>query len=75
METAGRQGKIRCSTPTCACGVEDASWLALLTKRLVDVAGSVVALLVLVPLWAVIAAATKLSSKGPILYRQVRIGL
>ena len=48
--------------------------LALLTKRLIDVGGSSVALLVMAPLLGVIAAAIKLSSKGPTLYRQVRIG-
>jgi len=48
--------------------------LALLTKRLVDLGGSSVALLVFSPLFAVIAAAVKLTSKGPILYRQMRIG-
>ena len=48
--------------------------LALLTKRLVDLGGSAAALLVFSPLFALIAAVVKLTSKGPILYRQVRIG-
>lgn len=48
--------------------------LALLTKRLVDFGGGATALLVFSPLFALIAAAVKLTSKGPILYRQVRIG-
>jgi len=48
--------------------------LALLTKRLVDLGGSAAALLVFSPLFALIAAAVKLTSEGPILYRQVRIG-
>jgi lipopolysaccharide/colanic/teichoic acid biosynthesis glycosyltransferase len=48
--------------------------LALLTKRLLDLGGSAAALLVFSPLFALIAAAVKLTSKGPILYRQVRIG-
>jgi lipopolysaccharide/colanic/teichoic acid biosynthesis glycosyltransferase len=48
--------------------------LALLTKRLVDLGGSAAALLVFSPLLALIAAGVKLTSKGPILYRQVRIG-
>jgi len=47
---------------------------ALLIKRLLDVAGSVTALLILSPLLALIAAAIKLTSEGPILYRQARIG-
>ncbi|MGH9431023.1 MAG: sugar transferase [Terriglobia bacterium] len=48
--------------------------LALLIKRQVDIVGSATALLVLSPFFAVIAAAIKLSSKGPILYRQERVG-
>ncbi len=48
--------------------------LALLTKRLVDLGGSAITLLVCSPLFALIAVAVKLTSKGPILYRQVRIG-
>ena len=46
----------------------------LLAKRLVDLACSAAALLVFSPAFALIAAAVKLTSKGPILYRQVRIG-
>lgn len=48
--------------------------VALLVKRLVDIAGSAAALIALSPIFAVIAAAIKLTSKGPVLYRQVRIG-
>lgn len=48
--------------------------LALLTKRLVDLGGSAAALLVVSPLLALIAAAVRLTSNGPILNRQVRIG-
>lgn len=46
----------------------------LAVKRSLDVAGSAVALLVFSPLFAVIAAAIKLSSKGPVLFRQQRVG-
>jgi lipopolysaccharide/colanic/teichoic acid biosynthesis glycosyltransferase len=48
--------------------------VALLIKRLVDLGGSGAALLVFSPLLVLIAAAVKLTSRGPILYRQVRIG-
>ena len=45
------------------------------TKRIFDVAVSVVGLLVLLPLLAFAAIFIKLESKGPILYRQQRVGL
>jgi lipopolysaccharide/colanic/teichoic acid biosynthesis glycosyltransferase len=44
-------------------------------KRLLDVCGSLTALLVLAPLLAGIALAVKLSSRGPVLFRQRRVGL
>jgi exopolysaccharide biosynthesis polyprenyl glycosylphosphotransferase len=44
-------------------------------KRLVDIVGSIVGLLVTAPLWAAIALVVKLSSPGPVLYRQVRMSL
>jgi lipopolysaccharide/colanic/teichoic acid biosynthesis glycosyltransferase len=48
--------------------------LALVVKRLMDLGGSTAALLVFSPFFALIAAVVKLTSKGPVLYRQVRIG-
>ena len=44
-------------------------------KRGVDVAFSMAALVLLSPLLAVIALAVKVSSPGPVLYRQTRMGL
>ncbi len=44
------------------------------TKRMIDVIGAVVGLLVSIPLVAVAALAIKLDSPGPVFYRQVRIG-
>jgi len=49
--------------------------LALFVKRVADVLASAVGLVVLLPLWALIAALVKLSSPGPVLFRQVRCGL
>ena len=43
-------------------------------KRAIDIVGSVAALLLLSPLFLVIAAAIKLTSKGPILFKQHRLG-
>ena len=43
-------------------------------KRLVDVAGSALLLLLLFPLFLIIALAIKLTSSGPVLFRQQRVG-
>lgn len=47
---------------------------AMTAKRLIDIAGSITALVVLLPLLLVIAIAIKLTSPGPVLFRQVRLG-
>ena len=44
------------------------------TKRLMDIMVSGVALIIGVPLWVLIAAAIKISSRGQIVYRQERVG-
>jgi lipopolysaccharide/colanic/teichoic acid biosynthesis glycosyltransferase len=43
-------------------------------KRMIDVLGSLTLLVLLSPVFFVIAAAIKLSSQGPVLFRQQRIG-
>jgi lipopolysaccharide/colanic/teichoic acid biosynthesis glycosyltransferase len=43
-------------------------------KRMMDIAGSALALVALAPLFLVIAIAIKISSPGPVLYRQKRMG-
>jgi exopolysaccharide biosynthesis polyprenyl glycosylphosphotransferase len=48
--------------------------LPLILKRAMDIVGSVMALVVLSPVFACIALAVKLTSKGPVLFRQTRIG-
>jgi lipopolysaccharide/colanic/teichoic acid biosynthesis glycosyltransferase len=45
-----------------------------LVKRAIDIVGSLAALLLFSPLYAVIAAAIKLTSRGPVLFRQIRVG-
>jgi lipopolysaccharide/colanic/teichoic acid biosynthesis glycosyltransferase len=52
----------------------DPKRLALLVKAAMDVVGSLAALILVSPLLLVIAAAVKLTSKGPILFRQQRVG-
>jgi Undecaprenyl-phosphate glucose phosphotransferase len=49
--------------------------LNLLVKRALDVVLSLIALVLLSPVFLVIAVAIKLTSKGPIFYRQERCGL
>lgn len=53
---------------------EKARRAELFLKRVVDIAGSLFAILALSPVFLAVAAAVKLSSKGPILFRQQRIG-
>jgi lipopolysaccharide/colanic/teichoic acid biosynthesis glycosyltransferase len=47
---------------------------ARLIKRAMDVVGSAAALLILSPVFLAVALLVKLSSKGPILYKQERLG-
>ncbi len=48
--------------------------LALGFKRAMDIVGSAVALILLLPLFAIIALAIKATSKGPVLFSQERLG-
>jgi sugar transferase (PEP-CTERM system associated) len=43
-------------------------------KRVIDLAGAALGLLIALPAMAVIAAAVKLTSKGPVFYQQSRVG-
>jgi exopolysaccharide biosynthesis polyprenyl glycosylphosphotransferase len=52
-------------------GLTRSSWLV---KRTTDLVGAVIALVVLSPLIAAIAVAIKLDSRGPVLFRQERVG-
>jgi lipopolysaccharide/colanic/teichoic acid biosynthesis glycosyltransferase len=47
---------------------------SLLLKRLIDICGSASALIVLSPVFAMLAILIKLSSKGPVFFRQQRLG-
>src|SRR5262249_37194328 len=44
-------------------------------KRALDVTGSVLGLALTMPIWPFIAAAVRLDSRGPLLYRQRRAGM
>ena len=47
---------------------------SLRLKRLMDIAGSLAALVLCLPVFLAIAIAIKLTSKGPVLFRQARLG-
>ena len=47
---------------------------AKLIKRGIDIAGSLAALILLAPLFLLIAVAIKLTSQGPVLFKQKRVG-
>ena len=47
----------------------------LVLKRLIDIGGSLFGIIVLSPLLLICAIGTRCSSKGPILFRQARVGL
>ena len=48
---------------------------ARVVKRVFDIVAAAVALVLLSPLWVVMAVLIKLDSKGPVLYRQERVGM
>lgn len=52
----------------------EAGKLSRIVKRLMDIVGSIAALIFCSPLLVIIALATKLTSKGPILFKQERVG-
>lgn len=54
--------------------VDENQRASLLLKRLIDIVGSVFALIVLAPVFGVLAALVKLTSKGPVFFRQQRLG-
>jgi len=51
------------------------NYMQLLIKRVIDVIGAGVGLVLLSPLFLVIAAVIKLTSPGPVFFRQTRVGL
>jgi exopolysaccharide biosynthesis polyprenyl glycosylphosphotransferase len=60
--------------PLISMGPAHLTRAAKIAKRVVDVGGSAVALLVLSPMFLAIAIAIKLESRGPVFFRQERAG-
>ena len=54
--------------------VEKRKKLSLLVKRVMDVFGAAVALILLSPVFLLLAVVVKLTSKGPVFFRQQRVG-
>ena len=44
-------------------------------KRCLDVVGAIVGLMLLAPVFVLVALAIKVESRGPVLFRQTRVGL
>jgi len=55
-------------------GLLGAAWWQQTTKRWIDVFGSLMLMILLFPVFMATAVAIKLSSRGPVLYTQERIG-
>jgi len=72
-----RDGNQRPSNPTLYPDLtkrDDARKFFRVMKRIMDVAGSLVAIILFAPVFLIIAVAIKATSKGPVLFRQRRIG-
>jgi lipopolysaccharide/colanic/teichoic acid biosynthesis glycosyltransferase len=54
--------------------VDDSKRASLLLKRLIDIVGSSLALMFLSPIFGILALLIKLTSKGPVFFRQQRLG-
>jgi lipopolysaccharide/colanic/teichoic acid biosynthesis glycosyltransferase len=71
------QGGKQLSNPTLYPDLSDrasANRISRATKRMMDIAGSLWALLLFSPMFLAIAVAIKVTSKGPVFFRQRRIG-
>lgn len=64
-----------CDRPSAALGPQREDAADLWIKRSIDVVGSLAALTMTAPLLLVIAALVKMTSKGPVFFRQQRVGL
>ncbi|MFZ3066246.1 MAG: TIGR03013 family XrtA/PEP-CTERM system glycosyltransferase, partial [Nitrospirota bacterium] len=51
------------------------SWVSIVTKRLLDMMASLILLIMMLPVMFLVAIIIKLNSKGPVLFKQERLGL
>ncbi len=68
------QAREECGIPLLAVNEPTSGASDRFLKRTIDVIGSLVGMILLSPLFALIALLVKLTSKGPIFYGQVRVG-
>ena len=75
LKTGINQGMDRSQDPffTRKASLAGPTKASLIVKRSMDIAGSLFALALLAPLFAAVALAVRLSSKGPVLFRQQRV--
>jgi lipopolysaccharide/colanic/teichoic acid biosynthesis glycosyltransferase len=73
-DNEGPDGPVTSTLQTALAGGINRKRVSLGVKRLMDIAGSVAALILCLPVFVIIALAVKLTSKGPVLFRQVRLG-
>ncbi|WP_243221032.1 sugar transferase [Methylobacter sp. S3L5C] len=53
---------------------KSSSWFKLLLKRGVDIIGSIIGIIIFLPVMLVTALAVKATSPGPMIFRQIRLG-
>ena len=73
-DNEGPDGPVTSTLQTALSGGINRKKISLGLKRLMDIVGSVVALILCLPVLVIIALAVRLTSNGPVLFRQVRLG-
>jgi exopolysaccharide biosynthesis polyprenyl glycosylphosphotransferase len=77
FEAVGQESNVHTveGLPVLTLARRQSSRLSVTLKRLIDVVGGALILLVMAPVLAAIALAIKLDSPGPVFFRQVRLGM
>lgn len=73
-DKTGENGLVNASLYPDLLEAEEAKKFSRMVKRAIDIVGSITALMFCFPLLVIIALAIKLSSKGPVLFKQERVG-
>jgi lipopolysaccharide/colanic/teichoic acid biosynthesis glycosyltransferase len=73
-DDAERNGPVTSTLQMALAGELQRKRISLSAKRFIDILGSIVGLILCLPVLLLIALAVKLTSKGPVLFRQVRLG-
>ena len=75
FESLAKNGSIRPDAfPFDLQDSRDASWFKLLLKRGVDIVGSIIGILIFMPVMLITALAIKITSPGPVIFSQIRLG-